>query len=125
MTAAAEAALAGLDPDRAPVLPGGLAIMTAVFHALAITEMAVSDSALREGVLHEMVGRLQHHDGRAPRSRHTWPRRLGFDDCQLCPYRGNMPYEAPDLAKLNLSDIAELEHLFTRNHLVINEKIVG
>lgn len=33
---------------------------------------------------------------------------LGFDDGRVCPYRPAMPYEAPDLAKLTLSDIAEL-----------------
>lgn len=32
----------------------------------------------------------------------------GFDATQLCAYRRNMPYDAPDLAKLSLADIVGL-----------------
>jgi uncharacterized protein len=32
----------------------------------------------------------------------------GFDATQLCAYRRNMPYDAPDLARLSLAEIAEL-----------------
>ncbi len=57
--------LAGLRADRLPVLPGGLAIMCAVFKALGIKEMATTESGLREGVLYEMIGRFEHRDIRA------------------------------------------------------------
>jgi exopolyphosphatase/guanosine-5'-triphosphate,3'-diphosphate pyrophosphatase len=56
--------LEALKPDRAPVLPGGVAILTAVFETLGISAMRVSDQALREGLLYDLVGRLQHKDAR-------------------------------------------------------------
>ena len=46
------------------VLPGGLAIMLAVFRELGIERMAVSDGALRHGVLYDLLGRVQHRDMR-------------------------------------------------------------
>ena len=57
--------LAGLNPERAPVLPGGVAILSAVFEALGIERMQVADGALREGLLHDLLGRLRHSDVRA------------------------------------------------------------
>jgi len=57
--------IAGLRPNRAPVLPGGLAIMSAVFDELSLEAMAVSDGALRHGVLYDLLGRVQHRDMRA------------------------------------------------------------
>lgn len=57
-------ALPGLREDRAPVFPGGLAIMSAVFHELNITDMATTDCGLREGVLHDLLGRFEHRDMR-------------------------------------------------------------
>ena len=56
--------LTGLSADRAAVLPGGLAIMTAAFDALNIERMATASSALREGVLYELLGRMYQHDTR-------------------------------------------------------------
>ena len=56
--------LESLKPDRAPVLPGGVAILTAVFETLDIDQMRVSEQALREGLLYDLVGRLQHKDVR-------------------------------------------------------------
>ena len=56
--------LESLKPDRAPVLPGGVAILTAIFETLGISQMRVSDHALREGLLYDLVGRLQHQDAR-------------------------------------------------------------
>jgi exopolyphosphatase/guanosine-5'-triphosphate,3'-diphosphate pyrophosphatase len=44
--------------ERAPVFPGGLAILIAVFEALGIRRMMTSQSALREGVLFDLLGRL-------------------------------------------------------------------
>jgi len=57
-------ALAGLNPERAPVFPGGVAILLAVFEALGINAMQVADGALREGLLYDLVGRLRHQDVR-------------------------------------------------------------
>ena len=56
--------IAGLRKDRVPVLPGGLAIMLAVFSELNIEKMAVSEGALRHGVLYDLLGRVEHRDMR-------------------------------------------------------------
>jgi len=50
--------------QRVPVYAGGLAILIAVFEALKINTMAVSDGALREGLLYDLLGRIQHEDVR-------------------------------------------------------------
>lgn len=55
----------GLSSDRATVIPGGLCIMLAAFEELNIECMTAVGTALREGVLYEMLGRMQHHDIRA------------------------------------------------------------
>jgi exopolyphosphatase/guanosine-5'-triphosphate,3'-diphosphate pyrophosphatase len=57
-------ALPGLQADRIAVLPGGFAVMAAVFDELGIERMAVAEGALREGVLYDLVGRVHHHDQR-------------------------------------------------------------
>lgn len=54
----------GLSSRRAPVLPGGLAILIGAFKSLKIDEMIVSDGALREGAIIDLVGRLQNRDVR-------------------------------------------------------------
>src|ERR671929_1855937 len=56
--------IAGLRANRAPVLPGGLAILTAVFDELGIEAMKVSEGALRHGVLYDLLGRVEHRDMR-------------------------------------------------------------
>jgi exopolyphosphatase/guanosine-5'-triphosphate,3'-diphosphate pyrophosphatase len=50
--------------DRIPVLAGGLAIMLTVFEELDLTEMAAVDTALRDGVLYDMLGRAHQSDVR-------------------------------------------------------------
>jgi exopolyphosphatase/guanosine-5'-triphosphate,3'-diphosphate pyrophosphatase len=56
--------LPGLSERRHPVLAGGLAMLFACFEALDIGTMKVSPYALREGVLHDMLGRMEHRDPR-------------------------------------------------------------
>ena len=51
-----------LRPDRLPVLPGGFAIMWAVFQELGLERMTFSEGALRLGVLYDLLGRYHHHD---------------------------------------------------------------
>jgi len=51
-----------LRADRVPVLPGGLAIMSAVFQEFGLERMQFSDGALRLGVLYDLLGRYHHHD---------------------------------------------------------------
>ena len=52
----------GLSSERASVFSGGLAILTAVFEAMALEEMAVAGGAMREGLLYDLLGRIHHHD---------------------------------------------------------------
>lgn len=56
--------LEGLDPSRLDVLPGGVAILQAVFDALAIERMRAASGALREGLLYDLLGRIRHEDVR-------------------------------------------------------------
>ncbi len=56
--------LPGLSIERSPSFPGGFAIMSAAFDQLDIEKMTVASGALREGVLYELLGRMQHHDTR-------------------------------------------------------------
>lgn len=54
----------GLSERRKPVFIGGLAIMLACFRALTIKEMLISPYSLREGLLQDLLGRLEHRDPR-------------------------------------------------------------
>lgn len=56
--------LEGLRPDRVAVLPGGLAILSAVFRTFCLERMVFSDGALRQGVLYDLLGRHHHEDSR-------------------------------------------------------------
>ena len=56
--------LLGLREDRKPVFAGGFAIMSAVFRELRIAAMHTTDCGLRDGVLWDMLGRIQHRDVR-------------------------------------------------------------
>ncbi|MGB5697226.1 MAG: exopolyphosphatase [Polyangiales bacterium] len=56
--------LPALETDRRPVFAGGFAILSAVFERLGIDEMWVSPTALREGLLYDMLGRIQDEDPR-------------------------------------------------------------
>ena len=59
---AAKLDLQGLRPDRIPVLPGGIAIMTAAFKEFGLEHMEFSEGALRLGVLYDLFGRYHHDD---------------------------------------------------------------
>ena len=58
------AELPGIKRERADVLPGGLAIMSAFFDEMGIDMMRTGEGALRLGVLVDMAGREQSHDRR-------------------------------------------------------------
>jgi exopolyphosphatase/guanosine-5'-triphosphate,3'-diphosphate pyrophosphatase len=55
----------GLSDERRPVFAGGVALMMAIFKALDLEFMRVSDGSLREGVLHDLIGRVLYEDRRA------------------------------------------------------------
>ncbi|HKQ26328.1 MAG TPA: exopolyphosphatase [Burkholderiales bacterium] len=61
---AATVALPGLREDRIAVLPGGFAIMSALFSELDVEHMALADGAMRQGILWDMIGRAHHRDMR-------------------------------------------------------------
>jgi len=54
--------LEGLSDERRPVIAGGVAVLCGVFDSLRIDVMETSQCALREGVLHELLGRTEHRD---------------------------------------------------------------
>lgn len=56
--------LPGLAPERAQIMPGGVAIIQALFDRLRIARIIASKSALREGVLYDLLGRIHHEDER-------------------------------------------------------------
>ncbi len=53
---------ADLREDRRAVFPGGIAVLAGVFDSLKIERMQTSESALREGVMYDLVGRLGDKD---------------------------------------------------------------
>jgi exopolyphosphatase/guanosine-5'-triphosphate,3'-diphosphate pyrophosphatase len=56
--------LPGLSAQRQPVFAGGVAILIEIMAGLGLDEMHVSDGALREGLLYDMVSRLTDEDAR-------------------------------------------------------------
>lgn len=70
--------LDGLSEDRRPVLAGGVAVLTAIFEGLKVDHMAISDEALREGLLYEMLGQIRHEDVR-DRTTHSLMQRFDID----------------------------------------------
>ncbi|MBT8435574.1 MAG: Ppx/GppA family phosphatase, partial [Gammaproteobacteria bacterium] len=57
--------ISGLSDERRPVFAGGVAVMMAIFNSLEIDFMRISDGSLREGVLHDLIGRVLYEDRRA------------------------------------------------------------
>jgi len=54
--------LPGVKPERAQVLPGGVAVLSAVFETLGITELAPARGGLRLGLLYDLLGRRERRD---------------------------------------------------------------
>ena len=54
----------GIKKDRASIFPAGLSILIACFEVLSIEKMNFTTGALREGLLYDIVGRIQHEDVR-------------------------------------------------------------
>lgn len=54
--------LAALSDLRKPVFAGGVAILSAIMEALKLEQMQISDGALREGIIYELIGRRQDKD---------------------------------------------------------------
>ena len=77
----ARLALPGLQQPRAQVWPGGLAILVELLSVLGVDRLRTSDGALREGLLYDHLGRLQHEDARE-RSVRAMARRFSIDIAQ-------------------------------------------
>lgn len=56
--------LQGLADKRRSIFPAGVVVLYAAFEALGINFMQVSEGALREGLLYDLLGRLRHEDVR-------------------------------------------------------------
>ncbi len=54
--------LAELKEERVPVFAGGFAVLMGIFEELQLDVMSVSDGALREGLIYDLVGRIAHED---------------------------------------------------------------
>jgi exopolyphosphatase/guanosine-5'-triphosphate,3'-diphosphate pyrophosphatase len=57
--------LAGLADDRTQIIAGGTAILEAIFSSFSIEQMSVCETAMREGLLYDLVGPAMHGDPRA------------------------------------------------------------
>jgi exopolyphosphatase/guanosine-5'-triphosphate,3'-diphosphate pyrophosphatase len=71
----------GLSERRAQVWPGGLSILAELIGVLRIERLKVSDGALREGLLYDLLGRLQHEDARE-RTVRAMAARYNVDEAQ-------------------------------------------
>ncbi|MEH6636963.1 MAG: Ppx/GppA phosphatase family protein, partial [Halioglobus sp.] len=71
--------LEGLAATRRSVILPGVAITTALFDVLGITQMRTSKGALREGVIYDLMGRLSHEDVRE-RTVHALMQRYSVDN---------------------------------------------
>lgn len=73
--------LPDFNTEREPVFPGGLAILVETMAGLGIERLNVSDGALREGLLYDMLGRIQRQDAR-DRTIRAMQRRYSVDEAQ-------------------------------------------
>ncbi len=53
-----------LEPARARVFVGGFVVLHGLCEALAIEQLQVSEGALREGLIYDLLGRIRHEDVR-------------------------------------------------------------
>ncbi len=136
--------LDGLSEERIPVFIGGAIVLLATFEALGIKQMEVSDRALREGLLHDLLGRLQDKDVRDASIAHL-AERYHSDQAQaervkqtalyalqqICDKLG-MDYEeseqwlgwAAELHEIGL-DIAHNRLLFHAAYIIENSVLAG
>ncbi|MEZ4462995.1 MAG: Ppx/GppA phosphatase family protein [bacterium] len=75
-----------LSPDRRAVLPGGYAVLKALFRSLRIDELQAAKGALREGVLFDLIGRGGSEDVR-DRTVDRLQARFGVDVAQAARVR--------------------------------------
>jgi exopolyphosphatase/guanosine-5'-triphosphate,3'-diphosphate pyrophosphatase len=74
--------LKGLSDERLPVFVGGVIVLSAVFEALKIERMLVSDGSLREGLIYDQIDRTRHEDVR-DNSIHAFSERFNADQAHV------------------------------------------
>lgn len=70
-----------LEPARAQVFAGGFVVLHGLCEALGVERLEVSEGALREGVIYDLLGRIRHEDVR-DRTIATVIDRYGLDKAQ-------------------------------------------
>ena len=70
-----------LEPARARVFVGGFVVLHGLCEALNVERMEVSEGALREGLIYDLLGRIRHEDVR-DRTIADVTRRFGLDEAQ-------------------------------------------
>ena len=70
-----------LSDDRRPVIAGGVLVLEAAFNELGLAQMRVAQTAMREGVLYDMLGRVALRDPREG-SIQAMAQRYGADPAQ-------------------------------------------
>jgi exopolyphosphatase/guanosine-5'-triphosphate,3'-diphosphate pyrophosphatase len=83
-----------LDPARARVFVGGFVVLHGLCEALGIEAMEVSEGALREGLIYDLLGRIRHEDVR-DRTIADVIRRFDLDEAQA----GRVSASALDLLR--------------------------
>lgn len=73
--------LPGLSKERRPIIAGGVLVLEAVFDTLGLQRMAVSQASMREGILHDLIGRASDNDPRST-SVAALMQRYGIDKVQ-------------------------------------------
>jgi exopolyphosphatase/guanosine-5'-triphosphate,3'-diphosphate pyrophosphatase len=71
----------GIKSERAEVLAGGLAVLSAIFETFGLQELRTAKGGLRLGVLYDLLGRRERHDIRDA-SVDRWQLRFGVDRAQ-------------------------------------------
>jgi exopolyphosphatase/guanosine-5'-triphosphate,3'-diphosphate pyrophosphatase len=104
-----EVEIDGLSERRQPVFIGGLAILLACFKALHIDELVISPFALREGLLHNLLGRLEQRDPR-DKSVEALMKRFAVDPAQVQRVRRTA---------LKIFDQLTFGQLVSRSHRVL------
>jgi exopolyphosphatase/guanosine-5'-triphosphate,3'-diphosphate pyrophosphatase len=71
----------GIKPERAEVLAGGQAVLSAIFETFGLQELRTAKGGLRLGVLYDLLGRRERHDVRDATA-DRWQLRFGVDRAQ-------------------------------------------
>jgi exopolyphosphatase / guanosine-5'-triphosphate,3'-diphosphate pyrophosphatase len=71
----------GIKAERAEVLAGGTAVLSAIFETFGLHELRTAKGGLRLGVLYDLLGRREQHDVRAA-TVERWQQRFGVDTSQ-------------------------------------------